>query len=224
MRRLKFMLKQIPVISWFDKSTIRHLRLPFSFLLLPVFLFALSQAETVHWSSAILGFVILHLLIFPSVNGYNSHQDKDETSIGGLRNPPRVSQKLFYATLLLDITALICGLFISVSFSLLLLVFISMSRLYSYRRIRLKKYPVIAFLVVFLFQGGFVYLLSHEAFSPHTVHELLSPGHLICMAISSLFIGSMYPLTQIYQHDADKNDGVISLSYLLGYKGTFVFS
>jgi 1,4-dihydroxy-2-naphthoate octaprenyltransferase len=44
------------------------------------------------------------------------------------------------------------------------------------------------------------------------------------MAISSLFIGSMYPLTQIYQHDADKNDGVISLSYLLGYKGTFVFS
>ena len=44
------------------------------------------------------------------------------------------------------------------------------------------------------------------------------------MSISSLFIGSIYPLTQIYQHQADKNDGVISLSYKLGYTGTFLFS
>jgi 1,4-dihydroxy-2-naphthoate octaprenyltransferase len=44
------------------------------------------------------------------------------------------------------------------------------------------------------------------------------------MIISSLFIGSIYPLTQIYQHKADKEDGVISLSYKLGYSGTFIFS
>jgi len=44
------------------------------------------------------------------------------------------------------------------------------------------------------------------------------------MSISSLFIGSVYPLTQIYQHEADKKDGVISISYKLGYIGTFVFS
>ena len=44
------------------------------------------------------------------------------------------------------------------------------------------------------------------------------------MCIASLFMGSIYPLTQIYQHEADKKDGVISLSYKLGYIGTFVFS
>lgn len=44
------------------------------------------------------------------------------------------------------------------------------------------------------------------------------------MIVSSLFIGSIYPLTQIYQHQADKNDGVISISYILGYTGTFIFS
>ena len=44
------------------------------------------------------------------------------------------------------------------------------------------------------------------------------------MILSSLFLGSAYPLTQIYQHEADKKDGVISLSYKLGYKGTFLFS
>lgn len=44
------------------------------------------------------------------------------------------------------------------------------------------------------------------------------------MAVASLFIGSVYPLTQIYQHDADKKDGVTTISYKLGYLGTFVFS
>jgi len=44
------------------------------------------------------------------------------------------------------------------------------------------------------------------------------------MSVASFFIGSVYPLTQIYQHETDKNDGVISISYKLGYNGTFVFS
>jgi 1,4-dihydroxy-2-naphthoate octaprenyltransferase len=53
---------------------------------------------------------------------------------------------------------------------------------------------------------------------------MLSESSVLCMTVSSLFIGSIYPLTQIYQHQADKNDGVISLSYKLGYTGTFIFS
>jgi 1,4-dihydroxy-2-naphthoate octaprenyltransferase len=44
------------------------------------------------------------------------------------------------------------------------------------------------------------------------------------MSVASFFIGSIYPLTQIYQHEADKKDGVISISYKLGYTGTFLFS
>lgn len=44
------------------------------------------------------------------------------------------------------------------------------------------------------------------------------------MSVASLFMGSVYPLTQIYQHEADLKDGVISISYKLGYTGTFVFS
>jgi 1,4-dihydroxy-2-naphthoate octaprenyltransferase len=44
------------------------------------------------------------------------------------------------------------------------------------------------------------------------------------MSVASLFIGSVYPLTQIYQHESDIRDGVTSMSYKLGYNGTFVFS
>ncbi|MFW6290121.1 MAG: UbiA family prenyltransferase [Mariniphaga sp.] len=212
------------VIQWFDRNTIKHLRFPFSFFLLPVFLFAISQALLINWFNAIAAFVILHLLVFPASNGYNSYQDRDVSSIGGLRNPPEVTKNLYYVTLLFDVVALVAAVLISWLFSLLLLVFIIMSRMYSYRGIRLKKYPVTGFLVVFLFQGGYVYLMTVTAVSDQFLPGYFTRGNLICMAISSLFIGSMYPLTQIYQHQADRDDGVRSISFILGYKGTFIFS
>jgi 1,4-dihydroxy-2-naphthoate octaprenyltransferase len=44
------------------------------------------------------------------------------------------------------------------------------------------------------------------------------------MLASSLLIGGFYPLTQIYQHDADIKDGVKSISSVVGYRGTFLFT
>lgn len=209
---------------WFDAGTVKHLRLPFSFFLMPVFLFAISQATAIHWQTTIIGFVVLHLFIYPSSNGYNSYQDRDETSIGGLKYPPKVSDNLFYATLLMDFIGVSCALLVSVYFSLFVFIGVLISRAYSYRKIRLKKYPVIGFLAVFIFQGAFVYLIASSAITTFSFTNFFSLNNIICMGVSSLFIGSIYPLTQIYQHEADKNDGVISLSYKLGYMGTFIFS
>jgi 1,4-dihydroxy-2-naphthoate octaprenyltransferase len=215
--------KNIFVLSWFDESTVKHLRLPFSFFLMPVFLFALSQATTINWQTTAIAFVILHLFIFPSSNGYNSYQDRDENSIGGLKNPPKVSENLFYATLFLDAIGIWGGLFVSYYFSLGVFIFVIMSRAYSYRNVRLKKYAVLGFLTVFIFQGAFVYLLALSAITHFSVH-IFTLNNIICMSVASLFMGSIYPLTQIYQHEADKKDGVISISYKLGYTGTFLFS
>jgi 1,4-dihydroxy-2-naphthoate octaprenyltransferase len=187
-------------------------------------MFALSQAERIDWSQTGLAFLILHGLVFPSSNGYNSYQDRDESSIGGLKHPPKVNQNLFYATLLFDVLAVLLGLLISFTFSMCVLLFVIMSRAYSYRGIRLKKYPIVGYLTVFIFQGGFVYLMSIIAITGNSLTQVLSTGTMLCMGVSSLFIGSMYPLTQIYQHESDKKDGVISISYLLGYNGTFIFS
>ncbi len=212
------------IVSWFDKSTLKHLRLPFSFFLMPVFLFALSQADTVNWQTTIIAFVILHLFIFPSSNGYNSYEDRDETSIGGLKYPPKVTRNLYKATLLMDIAGVLFSLLVSFDFALFVLIFVLVSRAYSYRRVRLKKYAVIGFLTVFIFQGAFVYLMTISAISTFSFADFFTRNNIICMSVASLFIGSIYPLTQIYQHDADKKDGVISISYKLGYIGTFIFS
>jgi 1,4-dihydroxy-2-naphthoate octaprenyltransferase len=217
-------MKNLNIIYWFDKSTVKHLRLPFSFFLMPVFLFALSQTAAVNWPTTILAFVILHLFIFPSSNGYNSYQDHDETSIGGLKHPPKVSENLYFATLLLDIIGVLGALFVSFYFSLFVLIFVLVSRAYSYRNVRLKKFAVIGFLTVFIFQGAFVFLMATSAITDFSIENFLTLNNIICMSVASFFIGSIYPLTQIYQHEADKKDGVISISYKLGFTGTFLFS
>jgi len=215
---------KLNIISWFDKSTVKHLRLPFSFHLMPVFLFALSQAGTINWKNTTLAFLILHILIYPSSNGYNSYQDKDETSIGGLKYPPKVSENLFYVTLLFDLAGIVLALFVSLNFSLFVVLYVLISRAYSYRKLRLKKYAIIGFLTVFLFQGAFSYLMVSSALTEFSFALFFTTNNLICMSVASLFIGSVYPLTQIYQHQSDKKDGVTTISYKLGYFGTFVFS
>lgn len=217
-------MANLNILSWFDKSTVKHLRLPFSYHLMPVFLFALSQTTNVNWKSTTIAFFILHLLIYPSSNGYNSYQDKDETSIGGLKHPPKVTENLFYATLLLDFVGILAALLVSVWFAFFVFVYVLISRAYSYRKLRLKKFALTGFLTVFFFQGAFTYLMASSAMTTFNPDLFFTPEVLLCMAVASLFIGSVYPLTQIYQHQADKKDGVTTISYLLGYIGTFIFS
>lgn len=217
-------MRNLSIISWFDKSTVKHLRLPFSYHLMPVFLFALSQTETVNWQTTFVAFVILHLLIYPASNGYNSYQDRDETSIGGLKHPPEVSDNLFYATFLLDMIGVLAAFSVSVYFAGFVLLYVLISRAYSYRNLRLKKYAVAGFLTVMIFQGAFTYLMVLSATTNDFTRNSINSGSVYCMFVSSLFIGSVYPLTQIYQHLADKKDGVTTISYTLGYTGTFIFS
>jgi len=188
--------------------------------LLPVYLFAISQLPVVNWKLALLTFFILHGLVYPSSNGYNSYMDRDETPIGGLKKPMQPTNQLFWVTVVMDMLALVLSLFISFYFTLGILFYILASRAYSYRGIRLKQYPIMGFLVVFLFQGALIFFCTYHAADPqHTLDVPLLP----CL-VSSLLIGASYPLTQIYQHEQDKQDGVITLSYLLGKRGTFVFS
>jgi 1,4-dihydroxy-2-naphthoate polyprenyltransferase len=201
-------------------STVQLLRIKFSFFLMPVFWFALSQVEHINLVHTISVFIILHLLVYPASNGYNSYMDKDTDSIGGIKNPLMPTKELFYVTLVMDIIALIASGFISIYCAICVAGFIAASRAYSYRGIRLKKYPVIGFIVTSIFQGAVVYFLVYLGAS---TDKVLSFPYLPMLA-SSFLIGSFYPLTQIYQHEADKKDGVKTLSMLLGYNGTFIFT
>lgn len=202
------------------KSTFLLLRIPFSLFLMPVWFFAVSQVPELDYGRALLVFVILHFLIYPASNGYNSYMDRDTESIGLLRTPPPPLKELFYLTLALDAAAVLLSLLVGYVFTLCILANIAASRAYSYRRIRLKRLPVTGFLTVIVFQGAVTYFMVFTGASAGS--ELLFPWE--GMLASSLLFGSLYPLTQVYQHRQDLEDNVITISYRLGYMGTFLFS
>jgi len=203
-----------------SRSTWQLLRLPFSFFLLPVFLFACSESGQLHAGRAFLVFFILHFLVYPASNGYNSYMDRDTGPIGGISDPLPPTKQLFLVTLGLDAAAVLLSLLISALFAAAVLIYILVSRAYSYRGIRLKKYPFPGYFTVVVFQGAFTFMLVY-----HGTHAALSTNiPLLPALISSLLIGGFYPLTQIYQHEDDRKDGVTTISYKLGYRGTFLFS
>ncbi len=201
-------------------STIQLLRFHFSIFLMPLYWFALSQVSTINSRDAILVFIILHLLVYPSSNGYNSYMDRDVNSIGGIKDPQQPTKQLYHFTLVMDGLALLLSLAVSTYFFAGILLFILASRAYSYRGIRLKKYPFIGYLTVIIFQGALVFFIVKHGCSQDK--NLWVNGSALLG--SSLLIGAFYPLTQIYQHKQDADDGVESLSARLGYRGTFIFS
>jgi 1,4-dihydroxy-2-naphthoate polyprenyltransferase len=200
-------------------SSIKLLRIPFSVFLSPLYFFALSQVPDINWSNAALIFFILHLLIYPASNGYNSYMDRDTESIGGLEKPPPPSRQLFHLTIVMDLIAIMLSFLINPLFAAVAVLYIGASKAYSYRGIRLKKYPVIGYLTVIIFQGALTFALVYYGSNVNTTIWVPWQG----MAICALLIGGFYPLTQIYQHKQDLADGVATISYKLGYRGTFIF-
>ena len=204
------------------RAIILHLRLPFSLFLLPVFWFALSQSVTPNLGNSLLVAFILHFLLYPASNAYNSYFDKDEESIGILENPPPVDQRLHYVAWGLDILALVLGTFVGWPFVLYLFLYGLISKAYSHDQIRLKKYPVSSWLIVSSFQGGFTYLMTLQAINNIPLDQLFTARTLLAGLICTLNVMAMYPVTQIYQHAEDARRGDLTLSRLLGIQGTFL--
>lgn len=209
----------------FSKSTLLHLRIPFSYFLLPVFLFALSVSPNLMASKILWVFIILHFLLYPASNGYNSYFDKDEGSIGGLKNPPPVKGGLYWMSLLLDAAAILLGLLkVSLLFSVMLLVYGLVSKAYSHPAIRLKKYPVVGWIITGLFQGLFTFQMCYAGLNNFDVEGLLQEKVLIAGSLTSIMLWANYPMTQVYQHEEDARHGDKTLSLMLGIRGTFYFA
>lgn len=206
------------------KSTIQHLRFPFSVFLLPVYLFALSQVVEVSLFKAIFTFFILHVLVYPASNGYNSYFDKDEGSIGGVKHPLPVSKELYYVSIIMDSIAIILSFILGTTFTVLILLYGLASKAYSHPKIRLKKYPILGWLTVFVFQGFVTYIMVLAGLGVDVIQEIESVKVILPAVLCSILLGGAYPMTQIYQHEEDKKRGDITLSIKLGIKGTFYFT
>lgn len=203
----------------FNRSTIQLLRFRFSYYLMPVFFFALSFIADINWEHVISAFILIHLLLYPASNGYNSFMDRDTESIGGIENPMQPTKELFYVTLVMDIAGSLLSFFISWQFALAYVFYILCSRMYSYRGIRLKRFPLIGYITVILNQGALIFAMVYHASDKNATVQVPLQG----LVAAGFLIGGFYPITQIYQHKSDTKDGVQTISMLLGKRGTFIF-
>ncbi|MEQ6118582.1 UbiA family prenyltransferase [Reichenbachiella sp. MALMAid0571] len=206
------------------KSTLLHLRIPFSFYLLPVFLFACSLSGKLPLVNLILVGIVLHLFLYPASNGYNSYFDKDEESIGGLKKPPTVSKELYWYSLLFDFLAIAIGVFINWQFTVMLLIYGLVSKAYSHPTIRLKKMPFAGWFVAGFFQGYFTFIMVCVGLGNISFQEITSLNIQLPALLSSMLLWGSYPMTQIYQHNEDRKRGDITISLRLGVLGTFHFT
>ncbi len=208
----------------FSKSSWLHLRIPFSYFLLPVFLFSLSVSPNISEQPLLWTFLIIHFLLYPASNGFNSYFDKDEKSIGGLKNPPPVNKGLYYLALLFDVAAIVLAIWkVSIPFALMLFIYSGVSRAYSHPWIRLKKYAITSWFIAGLFQGAFTFIMCYIGVNKYEFMQAMKPAILIPAFLSSAMLWGSYPMTQIYQHEEDAKRGDQTLSLRLGVKGTFWF-
>ncbi len=206
------------------KATLLHLRIPFSFFLLPVFLFAMAISPNLNTQNLLLVFLALHIFLYPASNGYNSYFDKDEKSIGGLEKPPPVSKELYWAALLFDVVAIMLGAMINFTFAVMLFIYGLVSKAYSHPSVRIKKYPYLSWLIAGYFQGSFTFLMAYVGINDFDLGNIFNSKVVLASVLSSLILWGSYPMTQIYQHDEDAKRGDFTLSRLLGIKGTFIFT
>ncbi len=206
------------------KSTLLHLRIPFSFFLMPIFLFAVSITDKnkISLLDFLVLFLILHVLIYPASNGFNSYYDRDEGPIGGLKSPPKVEKELLIYSLLMDLIGIFLGYwFLGIWVAMGILLYGLVSKAYSHPVIRLKSMPIVGLLSVVLFQGAFVVLLVAYSLDAESIE--LRKTWLAALLASAMLFGS-YPMTQIYQHEEDSKRGDKTISLLLGIRGTFIFT
>lgn len=209
----------------FSRSTWLHLRVPFSFFLLPVFLFSLALSPHAGSARIFWVFIILHFLLYPASNGYNSYFDRDEESIGGLRNPPKVKRELYSVSLVLDALALVLGfVFINGLFAVMLLVYGLVSKAYSHPSVRLKKYPITGWLAAGFFQGFFTFLMCYVGINDFSLSAALTSTTIYACTLTTCMLLGSYPMTQVYQHGEDGRRGDLTISRLVGIPGTFHLS
>ena len=207
------------------RSTLIHLRLPFFFFLMPIWLAALAALPRagIDWAMAFQLFFVFHFLLYPASNGFNSYFDRDEGPIGGIAKPPEVHRSLLATCLCLDALGLAWAFMAGPLFGLATLVYGTGSKLYSWDRIRIKRRPILGWLMTGFGQGAFT-LLSMAIVAGGGLGVLGRAPVLWAAGLITAFLLGVYPLTQIYQHEEDARRGDLTISRLVGIRGTFVLA
>ncbi|MFN4151273.1 MAG: UbiA family prenyltransferase [Candidatus Sericytochromatia bacterium] len=203
------------------KDLLLHLRLNMSIVLAPIFLWGFYLAQGTFNNNFWIGFIAFHLFLYGGSNAYNSYYDKDEGPIGGLKNPPKVTESLLYFSLFCKYIGLALSYIINSPFFIIYLIFFIMSICYSHPKTRWKASPFLSVATVGFGQGGLAFIGGW--FTQTT--SIYNYGLFIFGLFTTVFMSmGVYPLTQLYQIEEDKNRNDITFAVYWGVKKSFIFS
>lgn len=204
------------------RATLLHLRFPFVGVLAPLYVWGAWRSPGSWTWAATLGFLLVHLALYPGANAFNSACDRDDGPVGGLASPPPVPRGLAAGSTALQAVgaalAPLVGWVFAVEYAVLWGIFTA----YSHPRTRWKRSPAGSTAAIALGQGGVGFLLGWSA-TGAGLGDLLEPAGAWSLVAAVTTVAALYPWTQAYQVEADAERGERTLAAVLGSRGTYAW-
>jgi hypothetical protein len=198
------------------RNFVIHLRLHYQFFILSApFLFGGLLASTIDWPMFVWQFLNVHILLFGGATAFNSYWDRDEGPIGGLRHPPKMAAWMRPASIALQGVGLMGATIAGPRFAFVYAASILLFWLYSSPVARWKGRPIRSLIAIGLSTGTCALLLGKLAAETSP----LVPSDFVASVGAALTLLSLYPVSQLYQLDADRRRGDQTFALAFGLRG-----
>lgn len=202
-----------------------HLRLHYQLVFLsPLFAWGFALGGGHFSARAGWGFLAFHVFLYGGITAYNSFYDRDEGPVGGLREPPPVTQPLLAFSLAIQLIGLVISALVALELALLYGLVMVLSVAYSHPRFRWKARPLLSLVVVGLGQGGIGFGAGWLCAATPPLPILSSHEGLLGLAAAVLLTMGFYPLSQLYQIEEDRKRGDLTFSVVYGPQASFKFA
>lgn len=189
-------------------------------MLVPIYVWGAYGSPGGWTARTTLGFLLVHLALYPGANAFNSAYDRDTGPIGGLARPPAVPPGLALGSVLLQGAGLALSALVGARFLLAYLALWAIFTAYSHPAVRWKRSPVLSTASIVGGQGGLGWYLGWTAASGPGSPDAAGAGSLVAACAG---VAALYPLTQVYQVADDAARSERTLAAALGVRGTFLW-
>lgn len=208
------------------RATLLHLRFPFVYVLSPIFVWGAAWGPGEWTARTTLAFLLVHLALYPGANAFNSAYDRDTGPIGGLARPPDVPEGLAAWSVWLQATGALLSILVGPGFAAGYVALWAIFTAYSYPLTRWKRDPIRSTAAIVAGQGGIGFWLGWSASGSGDLplRSSWSAADSWALAAACAVVGALYPLTQVYQLEADRERRDRTLAAVLGPRGTLAWS
>jgi len=198
---------------------ILHLRLHYQFFILSGgYLLGGYLSDQMYAAQFWIQFFNVHVLLFGGATAYNSWWDKDEGAIGGLKHPPKMEKWMHPASLLLMFTGWVWSIFTGFEYAAVYGTSLLFFWLYSTPHARWKGKPLLSLAAIAVSTGFNSVLLGLWA-----AGGVFNAAVLLSAVGASTILLSLYPVSQIFQIDEDRNRGDETFTAHYGLESTKKF-